>query len=98
MVAVGLPSGVSADTGLTGPSLHADVTVALGMPTAGLFEPIVAPYAGELVVADVGIPHEVWHEAGVVVPAELFAQGPLVRLDRGAVNSDAGTPDQGPRV
>ena len=72
MVAVGLPSGVSADTGLTGPSLHADVTVALGMPTAGLFEPIVAPYAGELVVADVGIPHEVWHEAGVVVPAELL--------------------------
>jgi NAD(P)H-hydrate repair Nnr-like enzyme with NAD(P)H-hydrate epimerase domain/8-oxo-dGTP pyrophosphatase MutT (NUDIX family) len=98
VVAIALPSGVSADTGLTGPSLHADVTVTLGMPTAGLFERIVAPYAGELVVADVGIPPEVWAAAGIEVPDELFAEGSLVRLDRGAVASDAGTPDQGPPV
>ncbi|MFT5564414.1 MAG: hypothetical protein ACI970_001140, partial [Myxococcota bacterium] len=29
-------------------------------------------------------------------PADLFADGPIVRLDRGPVPSDAGTPDQGP--
>ena len=96
IVAVALPSGVSADTGLTGPSLHADVTVALGLPTLGLLAPIVAPYAGEVVVADVGIPREAWEPVGVMPPADLFSDGPLVRLDRGQVTSDAGTPDQGP--
>lgn len=96
VVAVGLPSGVSADTGLTGPSLHADVTIALGLPTAGLLTPIVAPYAGEVLVADVGIPDAAYEDAGVRVPRDLFAAGPLVRLERGRVNSDAGTPDQGP--
>lgn len=96
VVAIGLPSGVAADTGLTGPSLHADVTVALGLPTAGLLTPIVAPYAGEVVVADVGIPAAAYEDAGVRVPPDLFADGPLFRLERGPVNSDAGTPDQGP--
>lgn len=96
VVAVGLPSGVSADTGLTGPVLHADVTVALGLPTTGLLTPIVAPYAGEVVIADVGIPREAYEDAGVQVPDDLFADGPLVRLERGEVASDAGTPDQGP--
>jgi len=96
VVAVGLPSGVSPDTGLTGPSLHADVTIALGLPTTGLLAPIVAPYAGEVVVADVGIPPAAYEDAGVTPPQDLFADGPLVRLERGAVNSDAGTPDQGP--
>ncbi len=96
VVAVALPSGVSPDTGLTGPVLHADVTIALGLPTAGLLTSIVAPYAGEVVVADVGIPPEAYEDAGVRVPADLFADGPLVRLERGEVASDAGTPDQGP--
>ena len=96
VVAVALPSGVSPDTGLRGPVLHADVTVALGLPTAGLLTSIVAPYAGEIVVADVGIPDEAYVDAGVEVPEGLFADGPLVRLDRGRVSTDAGTPDQGP--
>lgn len=96
VVAIGLPSGVSPDTGLTGPVLHADVTVALGLPTTGLLTSIVAPYAGEIVIADVGIPDGVYEDAGVHVPADLFSDGPLVRLERGSVNSDAGTPDQGP--
>jgi NAD(P)H-hydrate epimerase len=96
VVAIALPSGVSPDTGLTGPSVHADVTIALGLPTAGLLTAIVAPYAGEVVVADVGIPRAAWEDAGIEPPDDLFAAGPLVRLDRGPVNSDAGTPDQGP--
>lgn len=96
VVAVALPSGVSPDIGLKGPVLHADVTVALGLPTSGLLTSIVAPYAGEIVIADVGIPDDAYADAGVHVPADLFADGPLVRLDRGRVNTDAGTPDQGP--
>lgn len=95
VVAVALPSGVSPDDGLRGPSLHADVTVALGLPTTGLLTPIVAPYAGEVVVADVGIPVGAYVDAGVDVPEDLFADGPIFRLERGEVTSDAGTPDQG---
>ena len=96
VIAIALPSGVSPDIGLRGPVLHADVTIALGLPTNGLLTSIVAPYAGEIVVADVGIPDAAYADAGIHVPDELFADGPLVRLDRGEVNSDAGTPDQGP--
>ena len=42
------------------------------------------------------IPDGVYLDAGVHVPPDLFADGPRVRLERGSVNSDAGTPDQGP--
>lgn len=96
VVALDLPSGIGGDIGLRGPCVTADVTVALGAPKVGLLERITHPYVGDLYVADLGIPPEVWRTAGVEPAPGLFAGGPLVRLtvDDG-VAPDAGTPDQG---
>jgi hydroxyethylthiazole kinase-like uncharacterized protein yjeF len=96
VVALDLPSGLTADTGLKGPCVTADVTVALGLPTVGLQPAIVHPYVGDLYLADLGIPAAAWRAAGVVAePQALFGRGPLVRLTAEGHATDAGTPDQG---
>ncbi|MFA9432095.1 NAD(P)H-hydrate epimerase [Egicoccus sp. AB-alg2] len=94
VVALDLPSGLSADVGLQGPCVTADVTVALGAPTAGLLPRISHAYVGDLYLADLGIPPAAWRAAGVDRPA-TFPSGPLVRLTADATGSDAATPDQG---
>lgn len=95
VISLDLPSGVSADVGLRGPCVSADVTVALGLPTVGLQPAIVHAYIGDLYLADLGIPPAAWHAAGVTLAGpSLFAAGPLVRLTAGDRATDAGTPDQ----
>jgi hydroxyethylthiazole kinase-like uncharacterized protein yjeF len=94
VVALDLPSGMGADVGLRGACVTADVTVALGAPTVGLTPTIVAPYVGDLYVADLGIPPAAWEAVGAE-PPRVFAAGPLVRLTAAERATDAGTPDQG---
>jgi hydroxyethylthiazole kinase-like uncharacterized protein yjeF len=94
VVALDLPSGMGADLGLRGACVTADVTVALGAPTTGLTPAIVAPYIGDLYLADLGIPPAAWRAVGAE-PPQVFGAGPLVRLTAAERASDAGTPDQG---
>lgn len=57
VVAVDLPSGVDSDTGVADPlCLTADVTITLGYPKIGLFSFPGRDLAGEILVADIGIP------------------------------------------
>ena len=63
VVAVDLPSGLSADTGACiGASVEARVTVTLGAPKIPLVVSPAAERAGEMVVADIGIPARVVDE------------------------------------
>ena len=65
VVAVDLPSGLSADTGACiGASVEARVTVTLGAPKIPLVVSPAAERAGEMVVADIGIPSRVVDELG----------------------------------
>lgn len=58
-LAVDVPSGLSADTGKTlGVAVRADATVTFGLPKLGLFIGDGPKYAGEVEVADIGIPKE----------------------------------------
>jgi NAD(P)H-hydrate epimerase len=57
IVAVDLPSGLDADIGKTDPvTPFADITVTLGPAKRGLYSPAGAERAGEIIVADIGIP------------------------------------------
>jgi len=57
VVAVDIPSGVEADTGrICGKAVRAAHTVTFGLPKPGLFLYPGAEFAGELMVADIGIP------------------------------------------
>src|SRR5499426_4102647 len=61
IVAVDLPSGMSADTPhLIGDCIDASLTVTLGAPKLPLVLPPGETYAGDVVIADIGIPIEVF--------------------------------------
>ena len=57
IVAIDLPTGVSADSAaLDGPAIEASMTVTLGAPKIPLIFPPADTHAGDLVIADIGIP------------------------------------------
>ena len=76
VIAVDVPSGLDADTGLAySPVVNASATITLGLPKAGLDR-----YGGRVVLADIGVPLDAYAAAGVKVPAGLFAHGELIPL------------------
>lgn len=57
VVAVDLPSGLHADTGtILGRAIRASLTVTLGLPKLGLYQSHGIDMAGEVAIADIGIP------------------------------------------
>ena len=63
VISLDVPSGVAPDSGETpGVAVHASVTLTLALPKAGLRE----EHAGELWLADLGIPRGVYARAGLV--------------------------------
>lgn len=59
IIAVDLPSGLSADTGMPqGAAVRAQVTVTFGLPKRGLVLGEGSAYAGKIEVVDIGIPPE----------------------------------------
>jgi ADP-dependent NAD(P)H-hydrate dehydratase / NAD(P)H-hydrate epimerase len=63
IVAIDLPTGVSADTHLVeGTAIDASMTVTLGAPKIPLVFPPADSHGGDLVIADIGIPYPVFEE------------------------------------
>src|SRR3954469_7689108 len=63
VVAIDLPTGVSADTHVVeGTAIEASMTVTLGAPKIPLVFPPADSHAGDLVIADIGIPYPVFDE------------------------------------
>jgi NAD(P)H-hydrate epimerase len=61
VVAIDLPSGLSADSAdPIGPSIEAGLTITLGAPKLPLVLPPAETRAGDIVIADIGIPVEVF--------------------------------------
>jgi NAD(P)H-hydrate epimerase len=77
IVAIDIPSGVDATTGHADfPAIRAEMTVTLALPKAGLAIEPGREHAGRLIVADIGIPHEI--VAGQR-PSHLLASGEWAR-------------------
>jgi hydroxyethylthiazole kinase-like uncharacterized protein yjeF len=82
VIAVDLPSGIDPDTGaVPGPAIRAAATVTLALPKTGLVVTEARKYVGELVLADVGIPHAAFAKIGVDTRG-VFVEGDLVRILR----------------
>lgn len=84
-LAIDLPSGLDADTGLPGrPTVQADITCTLVAPKLGFASSIARTYLGELVVAPIGAPGTLLREFGVsgqsgwkaLLPADLAGVDP----------------------
>jgi NAD(P)H-hydrate epimerase len=80
VLAVDLPSGLDASTGLPyDPCIRADATLTLALPKTGLLAAAARPVTGELAVADIGVPPQVYARLGVHVEP-LFGQQSIVRV------------------
>jgi len=81
VLAADLPSGLEADNGRAlKPTVRSQLTVTLGLPKAGLLANDGPAHAGEIWVADIGIPREAYEAIGIKVPRNLFSNGDQVRL------------------
>ena len=82
VIAVDLPSGLDADTGVAySPTVRAHTTVTLGLAKPGLLREDGPQVAGEIWIADIGVPFEAYAAAGVEVPNDLFSEHDVARLD-----------------
>lgn len=69
VISLDVPSGIDATTGnALGPHVHPAVTLTLALPKTGL----AVATTGELWLADIGIPAEVYRRVGIDAPTGLF--------------------------
>lgn len=74
VLAVDLPSGLTATDGIVlDPCVRADATVTLALPKRGLFSAAAAEVTGAILVADIGVPPEVYRRFGLEI-GPLFAR------------------------
>jgi NAD(P)H-hydrate epimerase len=80
VLALDVPSGLDASTGVAGsPCVRATTTLTLALPKLGLVSESAEPFVGNLYLADIGIPPELYAEMGIAADG-LFANGPLARI------------------
>ncbi len=75
------PSGLDTTTGTPGsPCIHASVTLTLALPKTGLLSSNAKPFIGNLYLADIGVPPELYQKAfGLDVPP-VFAEQEIIRV------------------
>ena len=82
ILALDAPSGVDTTTGTAfDPAIRATVTMTLALPKEGLRAPGVDEHVGELYLADISVPPELYSEPALgLLVAHVFAQSEIVRL------------------
>lgn len=82
VVSLDIPSGLDATTGVPfNPCIRANATVTLAIPKTGLLENDATKFVGELWLADIGIPPEVYARVGLKGD-NPFIEDDLVLLHR----------------
>jgi len=80
ILALDVPSGLSADTGEPfEPTIRAHQTLTLALPKIGLLVPRARPYVGELFVADISVPAQLYRRLGLAV-GPIFAAGDILSV------------------
>jgi NAD(P)H-hydrate epimerase len=81
VLALDIPSGLNSTSGIPGiPCLRAATTMTLALPKTGLLVAEAKPYVGNLYIADIGVPLELYTLLGVVVPA-IFIHDSIVNIE-----------------
>lgn len=75
------PSGLDATTGVPGlPCIRATATLTLALPKTGLLTPAARAFVGDLYLADIGVPPELYRHVGAEV-GRLFADDTIIRIN-----------------
>lgn len=82
ILALDAPSGVDTTTGTVfTPAIKATATMTLALPKAGLRAPGVEAHVGELYLADISVPPELYAGPALALPVgHIFAAADIVRL------------------
>lgn len=81
ILALDAPSGLDTTSGLAGqPCIGATATLTLALPKSGLIAPQAQPPVGELYLADIGVPPELYRRIGLEV-GTLFAEDTIIRIN-----------------
>jgi NAD(P)H-hydrate epimerase len=80
ILALDAPSGLDTTTGQAGwPCVRATATLTLALPKTGLLAQPAAPFVGELYLADIGVPPELYRLLGIEAGPQ-FETDSIVRL------------------
>ncbi len=81
VLALDVPSGLDATSGLPGnPCIQAAATLTLALPKVGFRRPSAMPYVGELYLADIGIPPEIYRRLGLEIQSP-FIEESIVKIE-----------------
>jgi len=82
VLSMDVPSGLDATGGVVfEPAIRAAATMALALPKTGLDTATARAVAGELYLADIGVPPEVYKRFGIGIDvANIFSNGSIIRL------------------
>lgn len=80
ILALDTPSGLDTTSGFPGsPCIRATATLTLGLPKIGLHSSQAKPYVGDLYLADIGVPPELYQRIGLHVKA-IFKKDTIIRI------------------
>jgi len=86
ILSLDIPSGLDSTTGKAHPpTVRATATLTLALPKEGLRAPGAAAYVGDLYLADIGVPPELYERLGIEV-GPIFAQHDMLQIE---VSKDA---------
>lgn len=81
ILALDTPSGLDTSTGqVFDPCIRAAFTLTLALPKVGLLLPSARSFVGDLYLADISVPPQVYERMGIPVP-NLFAESVIVHLE-----------------
>ena len=84
ILALDTPSGLDVTTGVPGqPCMRARATLTLALPKTGLLAATALPFVGQLYLADIGVPPELYRQMSLSVPA-MFATEEIITLPTGS--------------
>lgn len=80
IIALDTPSGLDVTSGtIYDPTIRATATLTLALPKQGLLKPEVKTHVGDLYLADIGVPPELYAKMGVKIP-NLFDREDIIRI------------------
>ncbi len=83
ILSLDIPSGLDLTSGKAyDPTIRATTTLTLALPKQGLLNPQSATYVGELYLADISVPPELYSKMGVRV-SSLFDREDIIRITKG---------------
>lgn len=80
ILALDTPSGLDTTTGIPGhPCLRATATMTLALPKTGLVAFEATPYVGQLYLADISVPPQLYTRLGIELPA-IFIHDTIIKV------------------